>query len=424
MTTTNESSSMKSNPSSNNLATDLLLLAPNSAQLIFENRPSNLPAKSQQELAKHRQEYEKMIESARKKEQREKELKVKKYQQQMRKEDFMANSLKIWNSEILVNWSELRGAKRTQQLWWHGLPPSIRGRVWKLAIGNELNLTKESYYFYELKAAEKLKALANGNANGANNGHDDNDDHHHHQSSTSNNNNSQESSVELIKLDVSRTFPQLCFFQRNGPYHDALHNVLGAYACYNPTIGYVQGMSFLTAILLLNMEAPDAFICLANLLNTKYLLACFRMDKKKMDRYFRAHQLLFEHNIPKLYRHFAEQKVRSDLYLIDWIFTLFSKSLPLDVVSRIWDVFLRDREPFLFRAALGILNLYKEVLLDMDFIHIVQFLTKLPETINSTHLFKSIEQMSIDIDDTYFTFEHLIGDDDVNEQHEEDEEEN
>lgn len=92
-----------------------------------------------------------------------------------------------------------------------------------------------------------------------------------------------ESSVELIKLDVSRTFPQLCFFQKDGPYHEALHNVLGAYACYNSQIGYVQGMSFLTAILLLNMEAIDAFICLANLLDTKILKTCFCMDQAKVN---------------------------------------------------------------------------------------------------------------------------------------------
>ncbi len=41
-------------------------------------------------------------------------------------------------------------------------------------------------------------------------------------------------------------------------------------------------MSFLTAILLLNMEAADAFVCLSNLLNNKYLLACFRVDQKKV----------------------------------------------------------------------------------------------------------------------------------------------
>lgn len=40
------------------------------------------------------------------KELKEKELKMKNYQQQMRKEDFMANSLRVWNTEILPNWNE------------------------------------------------------------------------------------------------------------------------------------------------------------------------------------------------------------------------------------------------------------------------------------------------------------------------------
>ena len=276
------------------------------------------------------------------------------------------------------------------------MPPSIRGKVWKLAIGNELNLNKESYRFYEKKAQQKLETLSKK-------GEESN-------TTSEKLNESSTSSVELIKLDVSRTFPQLCFFQRDGPYHEALHSVLGAYACFNPQMGYVQGMSFLTAIFLLNMEAPDAFVCLSNLLNTKYLLACFQMDQTKMNRYFRVHQILLEHNLPKLYRHFEMQKVKPDLYLIEWIFTLFSKSLPLDVMSRVWDVFFRDKEEFLFRTALGILNMYKDTLLQMDFIHIVQFLTKLPENINSTLLFKSIEQIETSIDDLYFTFEHLIAD--------------
>ncbi len=141
----------------------------------------------------------------------------------------MTNSLKIWNTEILTNWDELKNAKRTRSLWWHGLPPPIRGKVWKLAIGNEANLTKESYYFYEKKAKEKLELLTKNQGAGCDGC----------------NLNLNESSVEMIKLDVSRTFPHLCFFQKDGPYHEALFSVLGAYACYNTKIGYV---SFLNLI--------------------------------------------------------------------------------------------------------------------------------------------------------------------------------
>lgn len=34
-----------------------------------------------------------------------------------------------------------KGTRRVRELWWQGLPPSVRGRVWSLAIGNELNIT-------------------------------------------------------------------------------------------------------------------------------------------------------------------------------------------------------------------------------------------------------------------------------------------
>ncbi len=65
---------------------------------------------------------------------------------------------------------------------------------------------------------------------------------------------------------------------QGGPYHDSLYDILGAYACYRPDIGYVQGMSFLAAVLLLNMDASDAFICLANLLNLTSYLAFFKVS--------------------------------------------------------------------------------------------------------------------------------------------------
>ena len=34
-----------------------------------------------------------------------------------------------------------KNTKRTQDLWWLGLPTNVRGKVWKLAIGNDLNVT-------------------------------------------------------------------------------------------------------------------------------------------------------------------------------------------------------------------------------------------------------------------------------------------
>ncbi|KAJ8317715.1 hypothetical protein KUTeg_005619 [Tegillarca granosa] len=97
---------------------------------------------------------------------------------------------------------------------------------------------------------------------------------------------------------------------------------------------------------------------------------------------------------------------KSTLSYISWIgkiLSIFSKSLPLDIACRVWDVFCRDGDEFLFRTALGLLKLFEDVLLNLDFIHLCQFLTKLPDDLTGDLLFKSIECIHMNIDKKKFT---------------------
>ncbi|XP_074531611.1 TBC1 domain family member 12 [Halichoeres trimaculatus] len=346
--------------------------------LILEDRPANLPAKSVEETQRHKMEYEEMVAGAKRRELKEAQRKKRQMKERHRQEDSISNAMVIWNSEILPHWDTMKGTRRVRDLWWQGLPPSVRGRVWSLAIGNELNITPELYEIFLSRAKEKWRSYS--------------------ETSSVNDNESdggasladRESSLDLIKLDISRTFPSLFIFQKGGPYHDLLHSVLGAYTCYRPDIGYVQGMSFIAAVLILNLEEAEAFITFANLLNKPCQMAFFRVDHELMLKYFAAFEVFFEENLPRLFYHFQTNNLTPDLYLIDWIFTLYSKSLPLDVACRVWDVFCRDGEESLFRTGLGILRLFEEVLLQMDFIHIAQFLTRLPEDLQSHTLFTAM----------------------------------
>lgn len=86
----------------------------------------------------------------------------------------------------------------------------------------------------------------------------------------------------------------------------------------------------------------------------------------------------------------AIRNLKNSKLFFSRIFTLYSKSLPLDLACRIWDVFCRDGEEFLFRTALGILKLFEDILTKMDFIHIAQFLTRLPEDLPAEEVFASI----------------------------------
>ncbi|XP_069756676.1 TBC1 domain family member 12 isoform X2 [Narcine bancroftii] len=345
--------------------------------LILEDRPAHLPAKSAEEAQRHRQEYDEMVAEAKKREVKEAQRRKKVMKERFRQEDSIAHAMIIWNTDILPNWDTIRNTRKVRELWWQGIPPSVRGKVWRLAVGNELNITHELYEIFLSRAKERWKNFSEvgseteteePGASGAD----------------------REASLELIKLDISRTFPSLFIFQKGGPYHDLLHSILGAYTCYRPDVGYVQGMSFVAAVLILNLEEADAFIAFANLLNKPCQLAFFRVDHEMMLKYFASFEVFFGENLPKLFMHFMKNNLTPDIYLIDWIFTLYSKSLPLDLACRVWDVFCRDGEEFLFRTALGILKLYEDILVQMDFIHIAQFLTKLPEDITSEKLFACI----------------------------------
>ncbi|XP_018098522.1 TBC1 domain family member 14 isoform X1 [Xenopus laevis] len=345
--------------------------------LILEDRPANLPAKPAEEAQKHRLEYEEMVAQAKRREFKDAQRKKKQLEERCKLEESIGNAALTWNTEILPNWETTCCSRRVRDMWWQGIPPSVRGRVWSLAIGNEMNITHDLYDICLSRAKDRWKSLSMGTQEA------ENEDSGLSVAD-------REASLESIKLDISRTFPNLCIFQKGGPYHDMLHSILGAYTCYRPDVGYVQGMSFIAAVLILNLDTADAFIAFSNLLNKPCQMAFFRVDHGLMLTYFAAFEVFFEENLPKLFIHFKKNNLTPDIYLIDWIFTLYSKSLPLDLACRVWDVFCRDGEEFLFRTALGILRLFEDILTRMDFIHIAQFLTKLPEDLNSEDLFASI----------------------------------
>ncbi|XP_055291097.1 TBC1 domain family member 14 isoform X4 [Moschus berezovskii] len=350
--------------------------------LILEDRPANLPAKPAEEAQKHRQQYEEMVVQAKKRELKEAQRRKKQLEERCRLEESIGNAVLTWNNEILPNWETMWCSRKVRDLWWQGIPPSVRGKVWSLAIGNELNITHELFDICLARAKERWRSFSTGGSEA------ETEDAGFSAAD-------REASLELIKLDISRTFPSLCIFQQGGPYHDMLHSILGAYTCYRPDVGYVQGMSFIAAVLILNLDTPDAFIAFSNLLNKPCQMAFFRVDHGLMLTYFAAFEVFFEENLPKLFAHFKKNNLTPDIYLIDWIFTLYSKSLPLDLACRVWDVFCRDGEEFLFRTALGLLRLFQDVLTRMDFIHVAQFLTRLPEDLPAEEFFASIASIQM-----------------------------
>lgn len=270
--------------------------------------------------------------------------------------------------EVLSNFSSMRTSKKCRQLCFEGIPSKLRPDAWKIFLGNDCKMTPALFSIHCAKAEElRRKVLeAKEGEEGKEEGGEVN----------------KERSVALLINDIPRTFPQLKVFHGDeGPLYLPLLEVLSAYASYRPDVGYVQGMSYIAAILLLNYETYDAFLLFANLLNQDFYFSFFNMNVKLMNCHLQCFQTLFAQHLPDLAEHFQELDVEPSMYLYDWFLTIFCRCMPLDAAFRIWDNYFLHGPPFLFRTALAVLLLYKPNLLTADFEHILSLLNHLPPDI-------------------------------------------
>lgn len=297
-----------------------------------------------------------------------------------------------WMSSIIPGWKKKRSSARVRSLVFRGIPPSVRGRAWLVAMGNPLNITSELFSVLKDRAHDgRMEFLRSRDtldkADGDVGGHGGRaepmlkEERNAHKS---------------IMLDLPRTFPELAFFHADGsPYEDSLREVLEAFMYLRPDIGYSQGMSFLAAVLLLYIDdTADAFTCFANmLLHKSCFLHFYSMKMPEVRIYLSMHDRLMREEMPTLHAHFQKQSVNADLYMINWVMSLYCGALPLDLVTRIWDIYMLDGDVAIFRAALGILKLLQPQLLTMGFEGIAYLLSHVPQGIDAEELLRSVRSV-------------------------------
>lgn len=414
------------------------------ALICLGKRPPYLPPKSDEEQRRHEAQFNEILKHAKKRELKESKLKKRIISKQFRLEEEISGAIRCWTNDILPAWPASRAYKRTRDLWWSGIPSPVRPKVWSLAVGNELKITEELFRICVERSKERIwtkqfLCRRSSNPYPSSSACSASVKQHRRVSSQpitqqqrkkctsvealgkqlqnscvikegvecaksnavedeceEDEEDRNESIAYLIKLDVSRTFPQLGLFQENGPLHQSLRDILAAYAVFRPDTSYCQGMPFLAAMLLLNLDsASDAFTAFANLLNNELLLVFYRLVPEKIAAVYEFYDRQLQALLPRLSTHLKSIHLTTDLFFVDQIYTLFSRSLPLEVACRTWDLYLRDGDEFIFRASLALLSMYESELLELECAEAAQLLAHLPEDINSEKFFSTIATIKL-----------------------------
>lgn len=241
----------------------------------------------------------------------------------------LQEDMKVWESEILPSWTRARREAHLRKLWWKGIPPSIRGRLWAMACGNNQMLPRNLYSKASAEAEERIKqgVFPTGD-------------------------------LQAIEADIEKTLPSLKLFQKEiGALHSDLYSLLCALVIVrldqtssidkgkakqddsNIQV-YQQGFASLAAMLLSNLTPSETLVAMLNLIAERpWLSALYTSSSSKEESaaFGRVFDTLLADQMPKVYANMQARGLRPSAYVTQWVKTLFVPFLPFDLVARLWD---------------------------------------------------------------------------------------
>ncbi|XP_061663470.1 USP6 N-terminal-like protein isoform X2 [Syngnathoides biaculeatus] len=245
--------------------------------------------------------------------------------------------------KMLKSWDKYKNSEKLVRRIYKGIPLQLRGEVWSLLLDvPKIKEDKKDFY-------ERLKARAKGSS----------------------------PDVRQIDLDVNRTYrDHIMFMHRYDVKQQALFHVLTAYSLYNMEVGYCQGMSQITALLLIYMNEEDAFWALDRLLSgPKHAMHGFFVPGfPKLLRFQDHHDRILKKMMPKLKQHLDSQEVLTSLYTMKWFFQCFLDRTPFTLTLRIWDIYILEGERILPAMSYTVLKLHKKHLMKLSMEELVDFL--------------------------------------------------
>ncbi|XP_019512536.1 PREDICTED: USP6 N-terminal-like protein isoform X1 [Hipposideros armiger] len=266
--------------------------------------------------------------------------------------------------KMLKGWEKYKNTEKFHRRIYKGVPLQLRGEVWALLL--EIPKMKEE----TRDLYSKLKHRARGCS----------------------------PDIRQIDLDVNRTFrDHIMFRDRYGVKQQSLFHVLAAYSIYNTEVGYCQGMSQITALLLMYMNEEDAFWALVKLFSgPKHAMHGFFVHGfPKLLRFQEHHEKILNKFLSKLKQHLDSQEIFTSFYTMKWFFQCFLDRTPFTLNLRIWDIYIFEGERVLTAMSYTILKLHKKHLMKLSMEELVEFLQ---ETLAKDFFFEDdfvIEQLQI-----------------------------
>jgi len=169
--------------------------------------------------------------------------------------------------------------------------------------------------------------------------------------------------VEIIKIDIPRTFPENIYFD---VHKNELFNVLVAFAHQNTAVGYCQGLNYIAGLILIVTKNEASTFWLLKHLVENVAPEYHTRTMFGLQRDIHVIAELVRRREPLINEKVNELGIPWAVILTKWLICLFAEVLPVETVLRVWDVMFAEGYKIIFRAALAIIFTLKEDIMKAD----------------------------------------------------------
>jgi hypothetical protein len=228
-----------------------------------------------------------------------------------------------------------RFREKTANLAKKMVPHELRHLVWPLAMDNHLAITEQLY----LELLERRSAgWVSGEVRGQ------------------------------IEKDICRSFSGITHYEEKVGLRADVSEVLELFHLYRPDVSYVQGMTYPVIVLTLVAGKAKAFRIFSNLvLANPFFRRLFTFEPNFVAAMARCFDLLLLEYSPDIAQKLVLQRIDSQIFLVEWFFTIFSRALSFEATLKFWDQLAYAGELALFRLALTIFDLTAPRIMDTNY---------------------------------------------------------
>ena len=161
-----------------------------------------------------------------------------------------------------------------------------------------------------------------------------------------------DTNLTQIKKDLGRTYPGHKFFQEEKT-KEKMQNILRAFSNYYTEICYYQGMNFIVGFFLYHCEDYVAFWLFTSIIEEYGFRELYSKGFPGLELHTKNVEMILKKKYNNIYNAFNTLKINIQILMVEWLYSLFSSLIPLELQINFYYGFFSNGWDFFYKMCIS-----------------------------------------------------------------------